>query len=46
MIVIGGPSFRCTRAWLEGQADQLREAGLRVSGLLGWTGGEGEKTLA
>jgi IclR family transcriptional regulator, acetate operon repressor len=39
VIVIGGPSFRCTRAWLEGQADQLREAGFRVSRQLGWAGG-------
>jgi DNA-binding IclR family transcriptional regulator len=39
VIVIGGPSFRCTRVWLEGQADGLREAGLRVSRLLGWAGG-------
>jgi len=38
VMVIGGPTFRCTRAWLEGQADQLREAGLRVSRFLGWTG--------
>jgi DNA-binding IclR family transcriptional regulator len=45
VIVIGGPSFRCTRAWLEGQADQLREAGFRVSRLLGWAGGQSEKSL-
>jgi DNA-binding IclR family transcriptional regulator len=37
-IVIGGPSFRCTREWLEGQAGELREAGLRISRFLGWTG--------
>lgn len=38
VMVIGGPTFRCTREWLEAQAGPLREAGLQVSRLLGWAG--------
>lgn len=40
VIVIGGPTFRCSRAWLDDQADQLCEASQRVSRLLGWTGSD------
>jgi DNA-binding IclR family transcriptional regulator len=38
VIVIGGPTFRCTKEWLEGQAEHLCEAALGISRILGWTG--------
>ncbi len=46
VIVIGGPTFRCTTAWLEAQADLLREAGLGVSRYLGWTGANARDTAS
>jgi DNA-binding IclR family transcriptional regulator len=38
VIVIGGPTFRCTKEWLEEQAEHLCEAALGISRILGWTG--------
>lgn len=34
-IGIGGPSFRCTRDWLEDQVDLIRGGGAKLSGMLG-----------